>query len=180
MAAFFYRERCWRHDEPRRRQRGSCAPGFGPPGRAFPSSSCQVAIFPLVPIKAPPEAPELAAPNPTPASHHPHVDAPLGPHIAQTNPPIIFSASGRSPRPLPHRSATTTSNRRRLCAMPANRLGPPLPYPSPQTGTVWSSLASPTLVPRKVAGIWPAATVPLHKGLICFDFNISREIFVKS
>jgi hypothetical protein len=112
-------------------------PQFCPLVVPSPAARAQAAIFPLAPIKALPEAPQLAGPTSTPAIHHPHMDARLRPRIAQTNPPITFSASHRSctacPRALfltggpPPPPAPTVGS----VPPPASHLGPPLPHPRP-------------------------------------------------
>jgi hypothetical protein len=113
----------------------AAAPPVLPPGHALPSCSC--------PGRYPP------------VSHHPCVDAPLRPHIAQTNPPITISASHQSCMTDPHALFLTGAPPPppALAAgsmpPPASRLGPPLPHARPQTGAICSPLASPTFAPRR-------------------------------
>jgi hypothetical protein len=119
----------------------------------------------------------------------PRVDAPLRPHIIQTNPPITFSASPRS--------CTTDPYVLFLTGAP-----PPSPAPPPALCHHWRVASVHHFPPKAtsrcglfpscfshlrpspptalVAGIWPAVTIPLHKGTFCFDFNISKKISVKS
>jgi hypothetical protein len=77
----------------------AATPRFCPLVKPFLEACAQAAILPLVPIKAPPEAPKLAAPTPTPASRHPRMDAPLRPHILQTNLPSLSSPHTKAAQP---------------------------------------------------------------------------------
>jgi hypothetical protein len=125
-------------------------PRFCPLVEPSLAACAQAAILPPAPIKASPEAPELAAPTPTPVSRHPCVDAPLHPHIVQTNPPFTFSASHqsctagsralfltRAPPPPPAPAAGSVPP-------PASHLGPPLSHPSHKQMQFVPLLALPT------------------------------------
>jgi hypothetical protein len=63
-AAFLCHIRCWRHGEPPLAPARQLRPRFCLLVGPSPAAQAQATILPLVPIKAPPEAPELVAPNP--------------------------------------------------------------------------------------------------------------------
>jgi hypothetical protein len=153
-----------------------------------PAARAQVAILPLTRIKAPPEAPELAAPNPTPTSRHLHVDVLLCPHIAQTNTPSPSPPHSEAAQLVPTPSPSLEHRHHHPQPPPAlcQSGEPPWSTTSPPKATIRCGLVPsclshprPSLPATLVAGIWPGAAIPLHKGPNCFNFNISREISIK-
>jgi hypothetical protein len=176
---------------PRRASAGTSettAPPVFPLVSPSPSAQSQATILPLVPIKAPPKSPELVAPNINSGEQ--------SPVRGRTNPPphcpnqpshhllhLTKKLYSRSPRHLPHRTATTTiRTRRRLCATVGK---PPRSTPSPPKvsnrcswfpSCIYHLRPSPSAT--LVSGIWSAVAVPLCKGPICFDFNLSEKLSV--
>jgi hypothetical protein len=131
----------------------------------------------------------LSPPTSTPASSHLRMDAPLRPYIAQTNPPTTFSTS-------PHSCTATPCTLFLTRASSPPREPPPAPchrrqaasvHPSPpkasnRCGLFPSCLSHlhPSPPATLFVRIWPTVAVPLCEGPICFDFNLSKKISVKS